>query len=600
MMRSCPPRASSGAVRCVAAGLAALAAVTCAAPVALAAPPPSTPAAPSIPIEEHVLTNGMKLVLVPQHVAPTVSGAWVAHVGSVNERPGMTGISHLFEHMMFKGTHVIGTRDYAKDVQLIDEQERIQDEMRAEMSKMRLAQRRGEVDDITVPEAKSARYRELEARFDSLVAAQRANMIKNEFNLMLQKNGATFINAFTNNDMTVYFETVPSNKLELWFWMEADRIQNRVFREFYSERDVVYEERRRSYESTPTRQFEVSFDALFWDSSPYQWPVIGWPSDVAAITKAQADEYYALYYAPQNLTAFLVGDFDPKVALALGEKYLGAIPAGARTPPEMITTETPPLGEKRFYAEAETNPAVTVRWHTVAFVHRDTPALAVLQQLLDGPTGRLEKSLVHGAGIATRVTTATEPAKYEGYFEIQAECKEGHAPEELERAIDVELDKIQKETVGDEELQKVKNLYLTSAYRRISSNQMLLLRYAVADGLGTWGDADRIDREVQATTAADVQRVAQKYFQKERRAVAIWTRKGAPEDPALAGLSPQAKSMAQGMIARIESADDPAQVQRILDRLDQMGGQVPPDMKPALDLIRAKAQARLDALGASK
>ena len=178
----------------------------------------------------------------------------MAHVGSVNERPGITGISHLFEHMMFKGTHVIGTRDYEKDVRLIEEQERLREEMRAELSKMRLAQRRGEIEDMTKPEARTPRYRELEARFDALVAEQRANMVKNEFNLILQRNGGTMINAFTTEDMTAYFETLPANKLELWFWLEADRLRNRVFREFYSERDVVYEERRRGVESTPTGQ----------------------------------------------------------------------------------------------------------------------------------------------------------------------------------------------------------------------------------------------------------------------------------------------------------------------------------------------------------
>ena len=180
--------------------------------------------------EEHVLSNGMRLVLVPRHLSPTVAGGWVAHVGSANERPGITGISHLFEHMMFKGTHVIGTRDYDQDLRLIDEQEQLQEAMRAETSKLRAAQRRGEIDDPTKPEAKTPRYRELEAKFDSLVKEQRANMVKNEFDSILQRNGGTFINAFTNEDMTFYFETVPANKLELWFWLESDRLRNRVFR----------------------------------------------------------------------------------------------------------------------------------------------------------------------------------------------------------------------------------------------------------------------------------------------------------------------------------------------------------------------------------
>jgi predicted Zn-dependent peptidase len=558
----------------------------------------SSPPAAGLKVEEHYLSNGMKLLLIPRHLSPTVAGGWVAHVGSVNERPGMTGISHLFEHMMFKGSHAIGTRDYAKDERLIDEQERIQDQIREELSRMRAAQRRGDLEDMTKPEARTERYKQLEVRFDSLVVEQRANMIKNEFDLVLSKNGATGMNAFTSEDMTFYFETVPANKLELWFWMESDRLKNRVFREFYSERDVVYEERRRSYESTPLGKFQISFDAVFWDASPYLWPVIGWPSDVAAISKAQADEYYSLYYAPQNLTAMLVGDFDPAQALALAEKYLGAIPAGKRPAPEMITTETRQLAEKRFYGEAETNPAVNMRWHAPALVHKDEPALEVLAGVLSGNTGRLNRSIVLDQKLATSASANNEGRKYEGVFEIRAEAKEGHTPEELEKAVDKELDKLKKEPVPADELQSVKNRYLASAYRQLTSNFSVLIRYGIADGTADWRMADKIADAVQAITAADVQRVANQYFTKENRAVAIWTRKGGsePEDPALAGMSDQAKGMVKQMLGRISSATDSAQLQTMLGRLDSMSGQLPPEMKPAIDYVRAKCEARMQQL----
>jgi predicted Zn-dependent peptidase len=565
--------------------------------------PARAPAAPSLPIEEHVLANGMKLLLVPQHLAPTVSGVWIAHVGSANERPGITGISHLFEHMMFKGTHVIGTRDYAKDVALIEQQEQVQDQIRAELSKMRAAQRRGDIDDMTKPENRTPRYKELEATFDSLVAEQRANMIKNEFEQVLQRNGGTMVNAVTMEDMTAYFETLPANKLELWFWIEADRLKNRVFREFYSERDVVFEERRRGVESTPTGKFDESLNATFWDSSPYNWDVIGWPSDLRNITKAQADEYYGTFYAPQNLTAMLIGDFEPGAALALAEKYLGSIPAGTRPVPEMVTAEIPSLAEKRFYAEAETNPSVEILWHTVAFVNKDVPALLGLEALLNGPTGRLQKGLVLGdAGLATQARASSDARKYEGRFEITADCKDGHTPEELEKGIYAQLERLQKEPVSAEELQKMKNRYLTDAYRQMGGGFMLLFRYVLAEGRGTWRDADRIDAAVQALTPADVQRVAQKYFARENRTVAIWTRKAGagPEDPALAALPPEAKGMAKQMLTRIEGMTDAAQVQKLLERLDMMGAQVPPEMKPALDLVRARAQAKLTTLSNAK
>src|SRR5262245_40728152 len=184
------PMGAPALVRAVPAGLALLAALG-SPPLARAAaskPPASKPvAAPAV--EEHLLANGMRVLLVPRHLSPTVSCGWVAHVGSAHERPGITGNAHLCEHLRFKGTHVIGTRDYALDAKLIDEQEAVMEEMRAEISKLRAAYRRGEIDDITKPEAKTPRMKQLEARFDSLVAQQRANMIKNEFDLVLQKNG---------------------------------------------------------------------------------------------------------------------------------------------------------------------------------------------------------------------------------------------------------------------------------------------------------------------------------------------------------------------------------------------------------------------------
>jgi predicted Zn-dependent peptidase len=592
--------------RSAVAGFLALALVPALASSALAAKRPQrteggSPSTASVPAEEHTLSNGMRIVLIPRHLSPTVAGGWVAHVGSANERPGITGISHLFEHMMFKGTHVIGTRDYEKDVRLIEEQERVQQEMRAEMSKLRLAQRRGEIEDMTKPEAKTARTRELEAVFDSLVKEQRANMVKNEFNSVLQKNGATFINAFTSQDQTFYLETVPANKLELWFWMEADRLKNRVFREFYSERDVVYEERRLRTESTPTGKYDESFDAVFWDASPYSWPVVGWPSDLPNITKAQADEYYSLYYAPQNLTAFLVGDFDPAVALTLAEKYLGSIPRGARPAPEMVTAETKQLAEKRFYAEAEANPAVDVRWHTVAFQHQDAAALEVMSEVLNGPTGRLKRNLVLGSGVATAANAEHDPRKYEGFVQIHAEVKDGHSPEEVERALDGEIEKLKKEPVSADELQSVKNRYLADTYRQLTSNLQVMVFYGVADGRGDWRDFDRRSRQVLAVTADDVRRVANAYLTKENRAVAIWTRKAgsAAEDPALAGLPEEAKGMVKQMVTRIQGATDAAQIQQMLSRIDAMSGQMPAEMKPAMDYVRSKAQSRLTELGQS-
>src|SRR5215475_11653367 len=270
--------------------------------------------AQKVPVVEKQLANGMRLLMVERHDEPSVAGGWVAHVGSANEKPGMTGIAHLFEHMMFKGTPTIGTKDYAKDLKIMEEQERLRDQMREEERKMRAMYRRGEIGDPLKPENRTERYKELEKRFNELIAEQRDLMIKNEFDRIYTAHGGSRMNAFTTEDLTAYFIDVPANKLELWMWMESDRIFHPVFREFYSERDVVFEERRMRTDSTPLGKFSEQFNAMFWQSMPYTWPVVGWPSDIPAISRAQADEFYSTFYAPQNITLILVGDFKPAEA----------------------------------------------------------------------------------------------------------------------------------------------------------------------------------------------------------------------------------------------------------------------------------------------
>ena len=200
--------------------------------------------AQKVPVVEKTLANGMRLLLVERHDEPSVAGGWVAHVGSSNERPGITGIAHLFEHMMFKGTPTIGTKDAKRDLEIIAAQERLRDQMREEEAVMRAAWRRGEVDDLQKPESKTPRWRELEKEFQKLVDEQRQLLVKNEFDRIYSTAGASGMNAFTTEDLTAYFITVPANKLELWMWMESERIFHPVFREFYAERDVVFEERR--------------------------------------------------------------------------------------------------------------------------------------------------------------------------------------------------------------------------------------------------------------------------------------------------------------------------------------------------------------------
>src|SRR5512143_1346026 len=532
---------------------------------------------PQITVEEHTLGNGMRWLLYEQHDSPTIAAGWTARVGSVNEREGITGISHFFEHMMFKGTKTIGTTNIDEDLRLIDEQERLRDGMRAEMEVMRERLRRGEIDDLQKPESWTARYRELEKQFDVLVQKQRETIVKDQLDQFYTKNGGEFLNAFTSEDQTAYFLRLPKNRLELWAWLESDRLLNPVFREFYSERDVVFEERRLAVESTPLGKYDEEFNALFWEASPYKWPVVGWASDIPSYTLAQAKQYFATYYAPNNVTGVLAGDFKPPEVMPLIERYFGRIPRGTVEPSPVVTLEPKQLGEKRFNAEAETSPTVRIWWKTVPFLHKDMPTLDLLSDILSGRTGRLYKGLVLGRQVANEVMAAIDPRKYAGIFMVETTVKDGKEPAAAEAATYEEIERLQKDEVPAAELQKVKNAYKANAYRRLSSPFAILIQLGSYDALGDWRYINTSPERADAVTAADLQRVAREYLTKEHRTVATFLRQegAAPEDPEMAKLPPQAQAMVRQATKQIEGETDAAKLQEMMAQMQQMAAQVP-------------------------
>ena len=555
--------------------------------------------AQKVPVQEIKLSNGMTMLMVQRDGEPSVSGGWVAHVGSANERPGITGIAHLFEHMMFKGTPTLGTKDYQKDVVIIAEQERLREQIREEEAKLRAAYRRGEIDDLSKPESKTERLKGLEKQFNESIAQQREILVKNEFDRVYTTAGASGMNAFTSQDMTGYFITVPANKLELWMWMESERLLHPIFREFYAERDVVFEERRMRTESTPLGKFAETFEAMFWESHPYNWPVVGWPSDIPAISKAQADEFYGIYYSPRNITLILVGDFESSAASSLAERYFGRIPPGQKEVPDVVTLETKQPAEKRMNAEAEANPQVDINWHTVAFGHRDSYVLQVLAQLLSTRTGRFYKGLVLGSEVATETWAQQDSRKWAGLFNAGGEAKDGRTPEEVEKGIYAELDKLKQESVPPEELEKVKNNFAAFEYRKLSSNYPILMQLIFNDGLGNWREINEAGPKYQAVTVADIKRVVATYFTKQNRAVAIYTRKAgkaSPEDPDFAGLNSEQKTMLQTITSKLKDETNVEKLKQALEKMASQQGQAPDELKSFLKVYSKKIQERLDEL----
>jgi predicted Zn-dependent peptidase len=551
------------------------AALACAALIAAAAVPA---AAQNIDAKEYRLDNGMQVLMVERHESPTIMTAIVARVGSANELTGITGISHLCEHMMFKGTETIGTKDIKRDREIMARLDSLKALIREEQSTTRERLRRGEIDDMMSPEARTARCCELETEFDALIDQQHDLIIKDQLDEIYSKNGGFFVNAMTSDDWTMYVVRLPKNKIELAMWMESDRFSNPVFREFYSERDVVREERRMSTESTPTGLIEEDFRAMFWKSSSYHWDVIGWPSDIENITREQIEEYHDTYYAPNNLTMIMVGDLEPDRMIKMVKEYFERIPRGRKEPPDVITLEEKQYGEKRLVAEAETGPRSEIWYHTVAWKHPDSYPLEVLAGIMSGKTGRLYKKLVEeeriakgsverrgmrmfgGEGLA--VGAIQDSKKYAGAFQVSAEGVSGVKPEQLEAAMYEVIEDLKHNPVTDEEIQKVKNRIRVQQIRfmDIMSGIGILFYMGQHAALGDWTEANNGPAKIEKVTAEDVQRVANKYFARDQRNVLIINPKEGTEDKTRAGEDPRFAQAVQ----MIKSIEDAARLEQVI------------------------------------
>ena len=491
----------------------------------------STLAAQRVEVEELTLDNGMTFLLLPREGDPNVAAGWISKFGSVNERPGVTGVAHLFEHMMFKGSHAIGTKDLERDLEIMDELDGLYAQMESERAKLLEKERRGLVADADDPAVRSPEHSELLERFSQLIAEQQELIVKDEFSQIYTLNGGSGMNAGTSNDYTIYFINVPSNKLELWFWMESDRLAKPVFRQFYAERDVVKEERRLRVDSTPTGKLNEQVESMFWQASPYSWPVIGWPSDLNSITRDEAMEYFDTYYAPNNLVAALVGDFDVEQVKTLANKYFGRLQRNAREPGAVRTREVEQQAEQRLSGQAETRPQASIRFHTVPDAHVDEPPLIVLSSLLNGRTGRLYKSLVLEKQVAVQAGAGVDGRKYDGSFQISGVAAPGSTPEDVEKALLEELGRIASEPVGERELQKVKNQQLAGDFRKLQSKFGLMMQLLVYEALGEWENINVFSDRIQAVTPEDIQRVAKKYFTETNRTVALYYTKEAAGPP---------------------------------------------------------------------
>ncbi len=474
----------------------------------------------NLPVEETTLDNGMRILVVPRRETPRVFCSLWWRVGSVHERPGLTGLSHFFEHMMFMGTETIGTTNPARDAALNAKIEAVMARIRRIKLDRLEARRRGEEPDP----AAEARFEALWKEYQGYAEEQKKISLPEHLSKIYQASGGTRLNASTSFDRTNYFVELPANKVELFFWLESDRFLGPVFRSFYAEREVVKEERRMRVESTPTGLINEAFASMFWQAHPYRWPVLGWMSDIDQYTVADAEDYYRTHYSPENCTAILVGDADPAAVFALAEKYFGRMERFPRPRPPVVTVEPDQPAERRIEAEADARDQVLIRWHGPSGIHADSAACDLLMAVFAGRSGRFYRPLVEEKKLALAAESWYWSLRYGGVMNVGAVPRPGVPHAEVERALLEIVEGVRKNGVADRELEKTRNQQLADLVRGLKTYNGIARYLGYFETIGTYRDLFSYLRSLRAVTAENLKRCAERYLRPEGRNVLILKR----------------------------------------------------------------------------
>jgi predicted Zn-dependent peptidase len=460
-------------------------------------------------VQHIVLANGLQVLLMERHTSPTISFSMCFKTGAVDEKGGTTGVAHLLEHMLFKGTKTIGTRDYKAEQVLLA---RI-DEVAIQLDDERRNGSYGNTDRIS----------RLEADLKNLQEKENNLIVKNEFDTIYTRNGAEGMNAGTGYDITTYMVSLPSNRLELWMRLESDRFKNPVFRQYYAERDVVIEEMRQSYETKPDRLLSTQLLAAAFQAHPYGRPIIGWKSDIQFLPRSVCEEFFKNRYSLANAVVAVVGDIDIEQTKKLFERYFAHIPARQAVDP-FISQEPEQMGERRIEVFFDAEPKVLIGFHKPAFPQHEDYVFDLMASLLsDGRTSRLYEQLVLTKKIASSVTASNgyPGSRFPNLFIISAVPLKGIACSDLEKAIYAEIHRLARSPIPQEELAKAKKQFLADFIRNLDSNQELshtLAYYQIA--CNDWRYIEKSLSIIDDISSNDIQAAANKYLTPRNRTVA--------------------------------------------------------------------------------
>jgi predicted Zn-dependent peptidase len=459
-------------------------------------------------VERVTLKNGLRLLMLERHLSPTVSIYIRYRAGAVDEADGKTGTAHLLEHMMFKGTKTIGTRDYRKEEKIIDQIKKIGTTLDHQKTKGSLAD----------PEILT----NLNDRLKKLETEQRRLTISNEIDRLYTENGAVGLNASTGQDLTTYQVSIPANRIELWARIESDRMVNPVFREFFTERDVVMEERRQRIESDSDGKLYETYLATAFLAHPYRRPILGWPSDMTCLDMDYMRIFYKKSLAPNNTVIAVVGDIRPAEVLKIVEKYFGAIPP-QNFSPSLVTEEPRQLGERRVEVRFDAQPQMIIGYHKPPPPGFDDYVFDVIESILArGRTSRLFKTLIDEKRIAENINAANglPGSRYPNQFALFATPRHPNDCGELEQAIDQEIDKLKRDPVPPAELEKVKNQIRADFIRGLNSNSGLAGMLSYYEALvGDYHYMVNYTATIDRITPEDILKAAQTYLTKENRTI---------------------------------------------------------------------------------
>jgi len=472
-----------------------------------------------------VLPNGLTLLICNRPEAPVFSYFTMIDAGSVNDPSGESGLAHMFEHMAFKGTTEVGTTNYPAEKLALAKVETAYAAYDTEYRK-RVGQD---------PKKLAA----LHDDFEAAVKNAQQYVIPNQFSQIAEEAGATGINAETAEDSTEYFWSMPSNRLQLWAYLESGRLGHPVLREFYKERDVVQEERRMRIDSDPIGRMVEQFLATAYVAHSYGRSGVGWESEISQVSATEAAAFHAMYYVPSNVVIGIAGDVSAPDAMPLLEKYFGAIPAGPK-PEEMTTVEPPQFAEKTVTIREQTQPFYIEGYHRPDYRDPDDAVYDAITDILsNGRTARLYKSLVRDQHIAVDAEgfSGWPGDKYPGLFAFYAVPAPGHTPQEMRDAIHAQIDLLKNQDVTDEELAMFKTRSRADLLRGLDDNEGIA--HSLAEYQTRFGDWRQLFRELDeddAVTKADIRRVASKIFlASNRTSASIETEAAATKAPASTG-----------------------------------------------------------------